>query len=133
MGGSIQPENIEIESPYSTLNVRENASFPECRAAYMSLATVPDRQTRAKICLAYDILCNKGKYLKKGNKYVSKEKDRFYCTVIGDINALKYNIDNDKSLLYKKDGLKRSLLYLAAINGYYNLTEYLLKKRNKCK
>ena len=128
MGSSIQPENFEIENPYSTLNIRENASISEIRAAYMSLATVSDRKTRAKACLAYDILCNKNKYTKKGNMYISKEKDCFYCTVVGDLKALKYNIDYDKSLLYKKDDLKRSLLYLAARNGYYNLTEYLLKK-----
>lgn len=49
-------------------------------------------------------------------------------SVIGDLEALKYNIDKNKNLLFKKDELKRSLLYLAARNGYYNLTEYLLKK-----
>ena len=31
-------------------------------------------------------------------------------------------------MLNQKDSLERSLLYLAARNGYYNLTEYLLKK-----
>ena len=30
--------------------------------------------------------------------------------------------------LIHKDKLKRSLLYLSARNGYYDLTEYLLKK-----
>ena len=114
--------------PYSILKINQNASISECRAGYMKLATVPDRQTRAKACLAYDILCNKDKYIKKGNKYIPKEKDCFYCTVVGDLKTLKNKIDNDKNLLNKKDGLKRSLLYLAARNGYYNLTEYLLKK-----
>ena len=128
MGGSVQPEDIEISDPYEILQIKQNASISECRAAYMNLATVPDRKVRAKACLAYDILCNKEKYAKVGNSYKSKEKDSFYCTVIGDLNALKYKIDYDKSLLYKKDDLKRSLLYLAARNGYYNLTEYLLKK-----
>ena len=128
MGGSVQAEDIEIDNPYSILNISENASIPECRFAYMKLATNPDRQTRARACLAYDILCNKNKYKKENNKYKSKIKDSFYCTVIGDLKALKYNIENDKRLLNKKDSLDRSLLYLAARNGYYNLTEYLLKK-----
>ena len=94
----------------------------------MKLATNPNRQIRTKACLAYDILCNKNNYKKEGNKYKSKVKDCFYCTVIGNLKALKYNIDHDKKLLNKKNSLGRSLLYFAARNGYYNLTEYLLKK-----
>lgn len=128
MGGTVEPKDIEINDPYSILNIRNNASIPQCRAAYMKLATVSNREQRAKACLAYDILCNKNKYKKEGGVYKAKEKDCFYCTVIGDLNALKYNIDYNKKLLYKKDDLKRSLLYLSARNGYYNLTEYLLKK-----
>ena len=56
-----------------------------------------------------------------------KEKD-FFIEQLQDLNALKYNIDYNNKLLYKKDDLKRSLLYLSAKNGYYNLTKYLLKK-----
>ena len=128
MGSYVEPKNIEIDNPYSILNISDKASIQECRSAYMRYATNPDRLIRTKACLAYDILCNKDKYLKEGNKYKSKEKDCFYCTVIGDLKALKYKIKNDKSLLNAKDKLKRSLLYLAARNGYYDLTEYLLKK-----
>ena len=90
MGGSVQAEDIEIDNPYSILQIPENASILECRSAYMKLATNPNRQTRAKACLAYDILCNKDKYKKENNKYKSKEKDCFYCTVIGDLKELKF-------------------------------------------
>ena len=121
-------KNLEISNPYLVLKISQNASVPECRSGYMKLATVPDRETRAKACLAYDILCNKNNYEKEGNIYRPKNKDCFYCTVVGDLRTLKYYIEKNKSLLSKKDALKRSLLYLAARNGYYNLTEYLLKK-----
>jgi ankyrin repeat protein len=46
---------------------------------------------------------------------------------VGDLNNLQRLIKNNKSLLYEKDALGRTLLYLAARNGYYNIVEYLLK------
>lgn len=42
--------------------------------------------------------------------------------------SLKRTIERNKDFLYKKDSLKRSLLYLSARNGYFNLTDYLIKK-----
>ena len=57
-----------------------------------------------------------------------KNKDCFYYSTIGDLNSLKYLIDNNKNLLFQKDSFKRSLLYLAARNGYYEVSEYLIKK-----
>ena len=42
--------------------------------------------------------------------------------------TLKNEIENNKNLLNIKDDLKRSLLYLSTRNGYFDLTEYLLKK-----
>jgi len=121
-------KNIKISDPYSILNISSNASHLECKSAYMKLATNPDRITRTKACLAYDIICNKNKYIKNDNTYEPKIKDCFYYTIIGDLNSLKYYIEFNKALLNKKDELNRSLLYLAARNGYYNLTEYLLNK-----
>lgn len=47
--------------------------------------------------------------------------------MIGDLSSLKNAIENQKSLLNLKDGLGRSLL-LAARNGYFDLTDYLIKK-----
>ena len=48
--------------------------------------------------------------------------------MVGDLNSLKSEINYNKSLLNLKDGLNRSLLYLSARNGYFNLTEFLIKK-----
>ena len=94
----------------------------------MKLATCPLRSTRRKACLAYDMICNKDKYYKRGNKYRPKIKDCFYYTLVGDLYSLKNAIEKNKNMLYIKDNLQRSLLYLSARNGYFNLTEYLLKK-----
>lgn len=94
----------------------------------MNLATNPNREIRSKACLAYDIFCNKDKYIKQGDLYKVKNKDYFYYSTIGDLNLLKSQIEHNKNLLYIKDSLNRSLLYLSARNGYFNITEYLIKK-----
>ena len=115
-------------NPYEVLNVSPFASLKDCKFAYMKLATCPLRGIRRNAWLAYDIICNKEKYYKIGNKYKPKVKDCFYYTLVGDLNSLKNAIEQNKNLLYIKDNLNRSLLYLAARNGYFNITEYLLKK-----
>lgn len=121
-------EDEDELNPYEVLNVSPFASFSDVRFAYMKLATFPLRSVRRKACLAYDMICNKDKYYKIGNKYRPKVKDLFYYTLVGDLYSLKNSIEKNKNLLYIKDNLQRSLLYLSARNGYFNLTEYLLKK-----
>ena len=115
-------------NPYQILNISKDATNQQCKRAYLKLATNPDRLIRSKACLAYDILCNKAKYIQNGDSYKVKKKDVFYYTVIGDYNSIKREIESNKKLLNLKDDLNRSLLYLAARNGYFNITEYLLKK-----
>jgi len=119
---------VDRIDPYSFLNITSNSSHREVKKAYMKLANKPDRITRCKACLSYDIICNKDKYIKEGNVYRVKKKDCFYYTIVGDLDSLKREIEKNKYLLNKKDGLERSLLYLSARNGYFDLTEYLLKK-----
>ena len=121
-------EEEEAIDPYSVLNDSPFSTIGEIRAAYMNLATCPLREVRKNACLAYDILCNKDKYCSIGNKFKVIKKDCFYYTVIGDLYSLKSLIDRNKNLLYAKDKLQRNLLYLAARNGYFNITEYLLNK-----
>ena len=118
----------EYINPYSVLNLSALAKPNECKKAYMNLATNPSREIRSKACLAYDIFCNKDKYIKQGNLYKVKKKDCFYYSTVGDLNSLKNAINFNKNLLHLKDGLNRSLLYLSARNGYFNLTEFLIKK-----
>ena len=118
----------ELIDPYSVLNVSAFPSIEEVRSAYMKLATCPLRSVRRNACLAYDIFCNKEKYRKIGNEFTVIKKDAFYYATIGDLDKLKCLIENNKNLLYEKDKLQRNLLYIAARNGYFNVTEYLLKK-----
>ena len=115
-------------NPFTTLNISRDASFQEYRKAYMQLATNPDRTIRRDACLAYDALCNRDKYIRNGNIFTVKQKDCFYYSTIGDLHSLKKKIDNNKKLLYEKDGLKRSLLYISARNGFFDVSEYLIKK-----
>lgn len=120
--------NDDYINPSAILKVSPDASPRESRNAYMNLATNPNREIRSKACLAYDIFCNKDKYIKQGDLYKVKNKDCFYYSTIGDLNLLKSQIEHNKYLLYIKDSLNRSLLYLSARNGYFNITEYLIKK-----
>ena len=124
----INESSDEYINPYSVLNVSPLAIQSECRKAYMNLATNPSREIRSKACLAYDIFCHKDKYIKQGNLYKVKKKDCFYYSTVGDLNSLKNAINYNKNILNLKDDLKRSLLYLSARNGYFNLTEFLIKK-----
>ena len=62
----------------------------------MNLATCPSRTVRRNACLAYDIICNKDKYYKNGDKYRPKKKDCFYFTLVGDLQSLKRVIENHK-------------------------------------
>ena len=121
-------EEEEAIDPYSVLNVSPFSTIQQIRDAYMKLATCPLREIRRNACLAYDILCNPEKYFKIGNKFKVIKKDCFYYTLVGDLYSLKSSIEGNKNLLYIKDKLQRNLLYLAARNGYFNITEYLLNK-----
>jgi len=115
-------------NPFNILNISTDASYSEYKNAYMKLATERDRNIRRNACLAYDALCNRDKYIRKGNLFTVKNKDCFYYAVVGDLKSLKKDIQMNKNLLLEKDGLQRNLLYLAARNGYFDLTEYLIKK-----
>ena len=44
------------------------------------------------------------------------------------MNSLKSLIESNKNFLYSRDYLQRSLLYLSARNGYFDVTKYLLQK-----
>ena len=118
------PEEL---NPYEILNVKPNSSFQDCKSAFRKLIIKPSRYTRIRASLAYDILCNKQKYKKNGNLYRVKKKDHFYCVVVGDLETLKKLVYKNKRILLEKDDLERSLLYLAARNGFFNICEFLLK------
>lgn len=114
-------------NPYEVLNIPETAKARQTKKEFRKLVTNPSREIRVKACLAYDIICNKKNYIKSGDKYRVKNKDHWYYVLVVDLNNLQRLIKNNKSLLYEKDAWGRTLLYLAARNGYYNIVEYLLK------
>ena len=120
-------EEYEID-PYSVLNISQSSDSTAIKNAFKNLVTSPIKSVKSKACLAYEILFNKKNFIQNGNFYKIKEKDCFYFAIIGDLNSLKTLIENNKNLLYTKDYLQRSLLYLAARNGYFDVTEYLLQK-----
>ena len=75
------------------------------------------------------MICNKSRYNEINGFYTTKLKDEFYYINIGDLNGLKNVIKRkkDKNMLNEEDELKRTLLYLAARNGYDHIVEYLIK------
>ena len=121
----IFPESL---NPYSVLGVTKNTSYKELKLSFLRQVILSDPITRCKANLAYDMLTNKKKYNINGDEFTIKKKDIFYYVIIGDFYELKYEIENDRSLLFQKDALKRSLLYIAARNGYYDICEFLIKK-----
>ena len=131
---SINPKRPKISheiydiDPYSVLNISQSSHGTAIKDAFKNLVTSPNRTIKSKVCLAYEILFNKKNFIQHGNLYKIKVKDCFYFAIIGDLNSLKSLLKNNKNLLYSKDYLQRSLLYLAARNGYFDVTEYLLQK-----
>jgi len=88
-------------------------------------------ELRAKICFAYDVIVNKDYYYeceKNTYKIKNDKKAVYYYCVIGDCFSLMEEIESDPNLLYYKDPLKRSLLYIAARNGHANICVYLINK-----
>jgi hypothetical protein len=76
------------------------------------------------------MICSKQNFIQLSEepKYKVKNKDQFYCVHVGNLEGLKSIIDNNPSLIHKKDHMSRSLLYLAARNGYIDICYYLLQK-----
>ena len=95
-------------------------------------------ELRAKICLAYDIIVN-NKFYKECEKDVFKINDElgidiicgYYYAIIGDCYNLINIIEKNINIIYFKDPLERSLLYLAARNGHASICEYLINKGMK--
>ena len=127
MSPKISLKKYDID-PYSFLNISQSSDNTTIRNAFKNLVTSSNRTIKSKACLAYELLFNKTKFVQYGNYYRIKVKDCFYFTIIGDLNSLKSLIKWNKNILFSKDYLQRSLLYLSARNGYFDVTEYLLQK-----
>ena len=117
----------EILAPYKVLKIPSNASPKETKSAFRrNLANT----NRSSTCLAYEMICSKQNFIKIDDepKYKVKTKDQFYYVHVGNLDGLKNFVDNNPFLVNKKDHMGRSLLYLAARNGYIDICFYLLQK-----
>ena len=115
------PEELD---PYQILNIPVNSSPQQTKMAFLKQLN----SNRSYACLAYDMICNKDNYIQNKSKYKVKIKDEFYYVQVGGFKELKQLINQYPSLVQKKDKLDRSLLYLAARNGYFNICHYLIQK-----
>lgn len=113
-------------NPYSVLDIK---SKEEARPKFYQMLKESSQEKRSILCLAFDMICNRSRYNEINGFYTTKVKDGFYYTNIGDLNGLKKVIKKkkDKNMLNVEDDLKRTLLYLAARNGYDHIVVYLIK------
>ena len=83
------------------------------------------------LCLCYDMTLdvNGQFYSRDGEYYFPFEKNQFYHAQRGNLEKIKeiLNTNEEENLLSKKDYLKRTILYIAARNGYYDLVKYLIE------
>ena len=117
----------EILEPFKVLKIPNNASKQETKSAFRRNLS---NTNRSSTCLAYEMICSKEHFIKIGEepKYKVKNKDQFYYVHVGCLEGLQKFVDKNPSLIHKKDHMGRSLLYLAARNGYINICFYLLQK-----
>ena len=80
--------------------------------------------------LAYDMLVNQDNYTLDCNTmmYTVKNEDIFYFTHIGSIEGVQKCLSQNRNLLEQKDKLGRTIFYIAARNGYYELCKYLIEE-----
>ena len=118
---NIYPEKLD---PYKVLNIPYNALHIQAKSAFKAQL---HNTNKSSTCLAYDMICNKSNYIIENKIYKVKNKDQFYYSHVGGFDELKFMIDKNPSLINQKDNLGRSLLYIAARNGYIDICEYLLR------
>ena len=112
-------------NPYEILNVPLDSTFNIWKKNFRSLR---NEKNKKLINLSYHMLCNKNEYYINENVFQRKKIDHFYYVLNGDLDSLMNLVDNKPSLLKSKDKYGRSLLYLAARNGYDHICRYLLDK-----
>ena len=111
-------ENIPDElDPYNFFGISKKTPINQCKKVFKKFITSPNMTLKKTAALAYDMIAYELNYEKKGNIYKVVNKDSFYYTTIGDLQHLIELYKKDNSILWKKDYLERSLLYIAARNG----------------
>ena len=125
-------------NPYEILGISPRDSSDRSKKAFKLLITSENMYIRKRAALAYDMISSKyyienypecyNHYEIKGNIFKVINKNQFYYTNIGDLQNLKKFCENDKSILKEKDCNERSLLYIAARNGFIDICRFLLEE-----
>ena len=133
----VKIKNSMKVNPFLILGITKNETPAQTKLKFRQkiIEAMNNDELRAKVCLAYDIIVNKAYYCEceentyKINDSINNvEQALYYYCVIGDSLSVYNIIENNPKLLFYKDPLKRSLLYIAARNGHVNICDYLINK-----
>lgn len=122
-------------NPYNTLGVmkkNENDKLLIKNAFYEYVNNNNNENlcNDTEISLAYYLLTtpNNGRYrIENDNEFVVTKRDQFYYTVTNNLYELKRFVDKEKNIIDIGDELGRTMLYLAARSGFYDICEFLLR------
>ena len=128
LSNDVESENIPDElNPYKFFGIDIKTPYQKCKQVFRQFITSPDMTIKKTAALAYDMITYELNYDKKGDIYKVVNKDHFYYTTIEDLENLKILVENDNKILKEKDYIGRSLLYIAARNGYNQICQFLLE------
>ncbi|CAF0810978.1 unnamed protein product [Rotaria sordida] len=122
-------EVFKMINPFNILGINENPSPRDVKDAFRQKIRSTSRYQRAICALAYDMICSKDsrKYMRFGNKFSVNTEDHFYYVTTGNYESFVKEIRKQKSLLNERDEYGRTLLYIAARNGFHNICHFLLR------
>lgn len=118
-------------NPWETLHVAKNVDIPKLKSAFLVASRAPERQIRAIVSLAYDMITTTGTpgccYTADGDVYtVADTSSPNFLVAIGDCTALQTAVERRPELKMERDSRGRTLLYRAARSGFYDVTEMLI-------
>ena len=129
MRNDVPSESIPDElDPYEFFGIEPTSSINKCKMIFRDFITSSNIILKKTAALAYDMISYELNYDKRGKVYKVVNKDHFYYTTIGDLENLKILYEKDHKILREKDYLGRSLLYIAARNGYIDICQFLLEE-----
>ena len=122
--------SMDSLNPFEVLCIpKDPTRLDEIRKAFRLNICSASRSKRAQVALAYDMLTtpDNDKYSKYGNTYTINHKNIFYYVNTGNYETFIELIEKHKHLLDQRDEHGRTLLYIAARNGFHNICSFLLK------
>ena len=116
--------NIIKLNPFSVLNVDDNFKVDQF---------ILDKKFHEKVKNKREFLCffmiyNEERFKRIKNEFFIEKKDHFFYTIINDLQGLKEEYGKNRYILAEKDNIGNTLLHLSVLGGYYEISEYLLKK-----